>query len=162
MGPLSVAWTVGGVAAAFWVANTTERFDLFLLIFALAALGSGAFQPAGDPALGSSSRQAIGVDDRGLLFLCGQLGLTAGPMVAGLLLAWLGPRGIYGLAIAEAPIILFMIWGLRETSRREHLDHHAAVEREATSAKPSSPKAISPSGGDLHSCAAGSSSAPPR
>ncbi len=128
MGPLSVAWAVGGVAGAFWVANSTGRFDLFLVIFALAALGSGAFHPQGTlhsgRAPGKRSEQTTAI-----FFLCGQLGLTAGPMVAGMLLAWLGPPGIYGLAIAEAPLILFMIWGLRETSGREHLDHHAEAER---------------------------------
>lgn len=140
MGPLSVAWAVGGVAGAFWVANTSRRFDLFLLIFAVAALGSGAFHPQGTlhsgraPGRRSESSTAI-------FFLCGQLGLTAGPAIAGLLLAWVGPPGIYGLALAELPLVIFMFWGLRATSHREHLDHHAQAERSGVP-RPFSARAI--------------------
>ena len=125
MGPLSVAWAVGLVAVAFLLANRTSSYGLFLTLFALAALGSGAFHPQGvmhagrAPAGSSETTTAV-------FFLCGQLGLTFGPAIAGVLLAKVGPPGIYGMALAVAPVIVLMTWGLRHTSRPEVIERHHA------------------------------------
>ena len=132
LGPLSVSWAVGLVATAFYLANRTSSYRLFLLVFAVAALGSGAFHPQGTmhagraPSGRSESTTAV-------FFFGGQLGLTFGPALAGLLLARVGPSGIYGLALAVVPVVVFMTWGLRHTSKREIIERHREAAAPALS-----------------------------
>ena len=133
LGPMSVSWAVSLVAVAFYLANRTSDYRLFLLVFALAALGSGAFHPQGAMHAG---RAVAGRSETttAVFFFGGQIGLTFGPAVTGILLASLGPPGIYGLALAVAPVVLFMVWGLRHTSAKEHIERHRRATDEARTA----------------------------
>ncbi len=114
LGPLSVAWTVGFVSLALSVAVRTGSFWLFLLIFSVAALGSGAFHPQGTmhAARATAGRAAT---TTAIFFLCGQVGLAGGPALSGLLLDRVGAPGIYALALLTLPSILLMKFGLRES-----------------------------------------------
>ena len=134
MGPLSVAWAVGLMTVAFYLANRTSSYVLFLAVFSLAALGSGAFHPQG---VMHAARSSSGSSETttAMFFLCGQLGLTFGPAIAGVLLARVGPPGIYGLALLVVPVVVLMTWGLRHTSRREVIVRHHAPEREGPRGK---------------------------
>jgi FSR family fosmidomycin resistance protein-like MFS transporter len=116
MGPLSVAWTIGLVTLALAVAVRTGSYPLFLALFALAALGSGAFHPQG--VMHSSRAFAAGrsATATAVFFLCGQVGLAGGPIVSGYLLEHVGPRGIYVLALIVVPVVALMTIGLRDTS----------------------------------------------
>jgi len=132
LGPISVGWSVSLVTFAFYLANRTSDYKLFLLVFALAALGSGAFHPQGTMHAG---RAAAGRSETttAVFFFGGQIGLTFGPAVTGILLARVGPPGIYGLAMALTPVVLLMIWGLRHTSAKEHIERHRRAADETRS-----------------------------
>jgi FSR family fosmidomycin resistance protein-like MFS transporter len=122
LGPGSVAWTIGFIALAVFVAQTTNNFVLFMLPFTLAALGSGAFHPL---ATMHSTTAVVGqaATATGLFFLFGQGGLAGGPFLGGLILDHIGSAGIYGLALLTVPFLLFMAYAMRHTSLR-HM--HAA------------------------------------
>lgn len=109
LGSVSVPWTVGFLAIAVFIAQTTNNFMLFLIPFGLAAVGSGAFHPQGavHAATVVASRAAAGT---AVFFLFGQAGLAGGPMLAGLILDTLGPPGIYGAAVISIPVLLFIAY----------------------------------------------------
>jgi MFS transporter, FSR family, fosmidomycin resistance protein len=116
MGPASVAWTIGLVTLALAVAVRTASYGLFLALFALAALGSGAFHPQGvmhSSRAAAASRTATAT---AIFFLCGQVGLAGGPVLSGFLLERSGPRGIYALALITVPVAALMAIGLRGTT----------------------------------------------
>ena len=133
LGPLSVVWAVGLVSLAFFVANRTQSYSLFLVVFAIAALGSGAFHPQGTMHAGRAP-SGRSETTTAVFFFGGQMGLTFGPVMAGILLAKLGPPGIYGLALAVLPIVAFMSWGLRHTSGREQIQRGQEAQTRATEA----------------------------
>lgn len=116
LGPASVAWTIVLVALALAVAERTGSYPLFLAIFSLAALGSGAFHPQGvmhSARAAAASRTATAT---AIFFLCGQVGLAGGPILSGFLLERSGPRGIYFLASIAVPVAALMAVGLRGTT----------------------------------------------
>lgn len=104
---LSVAWTIGFLALSIFAAQTGE-FWLFVVPFTLAALGSGAFHPAGTKfsALQSTGRAATAT---AFFFLFGQLGLATGPVLSGYVLETIGLIGIPIMALLAVPIILFVL-----------------------------------------------------
>ncbi len=107
LGPASVTMTVVSVCFAVHLAVTTRRFELFLALFALAAIGSGAFHPQGTMHAGTpQSGQAA--TTTAVFFLFGQVGLAIGPPLAGLALDTRGPTGLYLLAGILVPVALFM------------------------------------------------------
>ncbi len=118
LGPISVVWTIGLVSLALGLATRTGSYGLFLAVFSLAALGSGAFHPQG--VMHSSSSAAAGrtATATAIFFLCGQVGLAGGPIMAGYLLEHSGPRGIFALASIALPVGVLMAVGLRDTGRR--------------------------------------------
>jgi FSR family fosmidomycin resistance protein-like MFS transporter len=115
LGPGSVAWTIGFVVTALLVAQVTNNFMLFLIPFTLASVGSSAFHPLGTKhaAEAATERAATGTS---LFFLFGQTGLATGPVLTGLILSFVGVRGILGLAVVAAPVILVMVFSLRQTT----------------------------------------------
>ena len=115
LGPLSVAWTIGLVALALLLAVRTGSYGLFLGVFAIAALGSGAFHPQGVMHSGRAAAARSAATGTAVFFLCGQVGLASGPMLSGYLLEHAGPRGIYGLAAIAIPVAVLMTIGLRAT-----------------------------------------------
>jgi len=116
IGPLSVAWTIGLVALALAAAVRTHSYGLFLGLFSLAALGSGAFHPQG--VMHSTRAAAAGraATATAVFFLCGQVGLAGGPILSGYLLERVGVEGIYVLALMALPVTALMAVGLRGTS----------------------------------------------
>lgn len=113
LGPGSVAWTIGFIVTALLVAQWTNSFLLFLIPFTLASVGSSAFHPLGTKhaAEASTERAATGTS---LFFLFGQTGLATGPVLTGLILNFVGVRGIFGLAVIAAPVVLMMALSLRQ------------------------------------------------
>jgi FSR family fosmidomycin resistance protein-like MFS transporter len=129
LGPTSVIWTIGLVSLALVLATRTGSYGLFLAVFSLAALGSGAFHPQGvmHSASSAAGRTATAT---AIFFLCGQVGLAGGPILSGYLLEHSGPRGIYALASIALPVGVLMAVGLRHTGGR----HDAPVERTVAAA----------------------------
>lgn len=117
LGPGSVAWTISFMALAVFLAQTTNNFVLFMIPFALASIGSGAFHPL---ATMHSTNAILGraAMATGMFFLFGQTGLASGPFLGGLILDQVGPAGIYTLAAATIPFIIFMTYAMRHTSIR--------------------------------------------
>lgn len=117
LGPGSVAWTISFMALAVFMAQSTQNFALFMIPFALASIGSGAFHPLATMhstnAILSQAAMATG-----MFFLFGQTGLASGPFLGGLILDHVGPAGIYVLAALTIPFIIFMAYAMRHTSIR--------------------------------------------
>ena len=114
IGPLSVLWAMAFVALAVMLAPEVGYLG-FLALFGLAALGSGAFHPQGT----MHASQAIPgreATTTSVFFLGGQLGLSLGPILAGLLLDAMGASGIGVLALVFLPVPLFMAFSM--SSRR--------------------------------------------
>ncbi len=107
IGPVSVAWVVGFMISAVFVAQVTNNFTFFLLVFVTGAVGSGAFHPQGTmhAATLAHARAATGT---AVFFLFGQIGLASGPIVGGAILDVAGLFGIYGMAIVALPLILLI------------------------------------------------------
>lgn len=113
-------WMTG--AGILWMAVFFALFALTpgaaaLAFLVLAALGSGAFHPGGT----ARAAQVGAVDLAGqaataasVFFLFGQVGLSAGPALGGLLLEHTGKAGILGLAALAAPAGLFVLAVLRD------------------------------------------------
>ena len=140
LGPLSVAWTIGLVATALLLAVRTGSYGLFLAVFALAALGSGAFHPQGVMHSGRAAAAGRAATATAIFFLCGQVGLASGPILAGYLLEHAGPRGVYGLAAIAIPVTLLMAIGLRATgptatSPTRTADRHEAAQAASSPAR---------------------------
>lgn len=84
LGAGGVAWTVGFTLLAILAAETGVYW-LLVLAFILPAVGSGAFHPVGTMYAAESDRR-FAASNLAYFFLLGQLGLAAGPALAGLLL----------------------------------------------------------------------------
>ena len=117
LGPFSVAFNLACMALAVYAAAATGRFLLFLVPFALAAVASGAFHPLG-VMHSSTVNLARSATFTAIFFFCGQLGLTTGPVLAGLALDRAGLNGIYWLVLLAAPVPVFMAFAMG--SRRVH------------------------------------------
>ena len=111
LGPGSLVFTVACLVLAVEVGYRTGDFQLFLVPFALAAIGSGAFHPqgtlhAGTPANGQPATTTA------IFFFFGQIGLASGPPLAGLALDRFGPSGIAGLALVLSPTLFLVVAGM--------------------------------------------------
>lgn len=111
LGPFSVAFNFACMGLAVAAAAATGRFVLFLIPFALAAVASGAFHPLG-VMHSSTVNLARSATFTAIFFFCGQLGLTTGPVLAGLALDRAGLNGIYWLLLFAAPVPLFMAFAM--------------------------------------------------
>ena len=105
IGPISVTWVVGFIISSIFVAQVTNDFRLFLMVFVTGAVGSGAFHPQG-AMHAATLAQARSVTGTAIFFLFGQVGLASGPIVGGTILQMAGLFGIYGMAIVALPLIL--------------------------------------------------------
>ena len=108
--PRLSAWSVGWVLVLVVLSANlapTIGFAAFVGLFAIAALGSGAFHPQGTMHAGialpgrASTTTAI-------FFFCGQVGLSLGPFLAGWVIDGQGLEGLYWLALLFAPVPLWM------------------------------------------------------
>lgn len=111
LGPFSVAFNLTCMALAVAAAAVTGSFGMFLVPFALAAVASGAFHPLG-VMHSSTVNPARSATFTAIFFFCGQLGLTTGPVLAGLALGWAGLSGMYWLVLIAAPAPLFMAFAM--------------------------------------------------
>ncbi|MCY3930366.1 MAG: MFS transporter [Acidobacteria bacterium] len=111
LGPFSVAFNLACMALAVYAAAATGRFLLFLVPFALAAVASGAFHPLG-VMHSSTVNLARSATFTAIFFFCGQLGLTTGPLLAGLALDRAGLNGIYWLVFLALPVPVFMAFAM--------------------------------------------------
>ena len=111
LGPFSVAFNFACMGLAVAAAAATQRFVLFLIPFAFAAVASGAFHPLG-VMHSSTVNLARSATFTAIFFFCGQLGLTTGPVLAGLALDRAGLYGIYWLLLLAAPVPLFMVFAM--------------------------------------------------
>ena len=112
LGPGSVAWTIGFLVLSVLAAQTTGNFYLFLLLFALASMGSSAFHPLGTKHAADEVKQ-IAATGTAVFFLFGQTGLATGPVLTGIILDATGPLGLYVLAALTVPFLFFMAFSLR-------------------------------------------------
>lgn len=133
LGPLSIAWTVVFMALSVFFAQLTGNYWLFLMLFAMAALGSAAFHPLGTMYAGTtiSDRAATAT---AVFFLFGHSGLALGPVLAGVLLDSVGTAGIYGLALLVIPLVVFMAVVMRHTSVEQTRSHDQSKENKNKSA----------------------------
>ena len=111
LGPFSVAFNFACMGLAVAAAAATQRFVLFLVPFALAAVASGAFHPLG-VMHSSTVNLARSATFTAIFFFCGQLGLTTGPILAGLALDRAGLVGIYWLLLLALPVPVFMAFAM--------------------------------------------------
>jgi FSR family fosmidomycin resistance protein-like MFS transporter len=94
LGAGGLAWTVALLMLSLVVAQQTKQFELMLIPFVLASLGSAAFHPVGAMYAAESDRSRA-ASDTSLFFLFGQLGLALGPLMVGTLLdAFARPGGV--------------------------------------------------------------------
>jgi len=97
---LGVAWTAGFMVLATFMAESGQ-FLWLLIPFALAALGSAAFHPVGTASAGAvTARRAATAT--AIFFLFGQTGLASGPLISGIVLEYVGVRGLQ-----------ILLWALR-------------------------------------------------
>lgn len=136
MSAWSVGWVLVLVVASVNLAPTLG-FGWFVVLFAGAALGSGAFHPQGTMHAGialpghASTTTAI-------FFFCGQIGLSLGPFLAGWVIDREGVTGLIWLAALFAPVPFWM--GLRllpaAARHREDPAQSEASEAEAVRTRP--------------------------
>ncbi len=135
---LSVSWAVSFLVMSVLVAQVTNDFTLFLILFAMGALGAGAFHPQGtmQAATLAETRAATGT---AVFFLFGQIGLAGGPVVGGGLLDVAGLFGIYGMALAALPLILFIGYGTYRNVGGTLPEREIAAAPASTAASPPLP-----------------------
>ena len=128
LGPLSVAWAISFMCAALMV-GLRAGYLPFLGLLAVAALGSGAFHPQGVAHAGIAlpGRAATTTS---VFFLSGQLGLSTGPVIAGVMLDRAGPLGVVGVGalFLAVPVYMTMVMGRRSLNPPPPLlDRNGAV-----------------------------------
>ncbi len=121
---LGLAWTAGFMVLATFLAQSGD-FLWLLIPFALASLGSGAFHPVGVTSAGAVSVKKVATATA-LFFLFGQMGLAAGPLISGIVLDYVGVKGLQLLALGAIPVILFVLTAPYPPSAR-HAAKKAAV-----------------------------------
>ncbi|HEY85297.1 MAG TPA: MFS transporter [Chloroflexi bacterium] len=104
---LGLAWTAGFMVLATVLAQSGD-FLWLLIPFTLASLGSGAFHPVAVTSAGAVSIKRVATATA-LFFLFGQMGLAAGPLIGGIVLDYVGIKGLQLLALGALPIILFVL-----------------------------------------------------
>lgn len=159
LGAGGVAWTVAFMFVALLAAEAGQYW-LMVLAFILPALGSGAFHPVGSMYAAESDRRYV-ASNMSYFFLMGQLGLGAGPALAGILLnqaathnnvfaSSLGPtlaggfmeRGtvapVFILVLLAIPGVLFMAAMLpnRASYQRGQAEHKTQTEPTAAAVFP--------------------------
>jgi FSR family fosmidomycin resistance protein-like MFS transporter len=108
MGAGGVAWTVGFMLLGLLLAVATGSFWLMLIPYSAAALGSGAFHPAGALHAAEADKTRA-TSNLAWFFLFGQLGLAFGPAIAGGLIQVSGSViPIFALGLLAVPAVLLM------------------------------------------------------
>jgi FSR family fosmidomycin resistance protein-like MFS transporter len=136
-------WTVaGGVLwmASFYtlVALTDGYWPIVFLI--IAALGSGAFHPAGTALAAQSGQRYLAgqvATASALFFVFGQGGYTLGPALGGAVLEYVGRGGLLWLVMVGLPIGLFAARTLRDIRRPAPVSSQAVVDVDVQDERPS-------------------------
>jgi FSR family fosmidomycin resistance protein-like MFS transporter len=108
LGAGGVAWTVGFMLLGLLLAVTTGNFWVMVIPYSIAALGSGAFHPAGS--LHAAEADAShATSNLAWFFLFGQMGLAVGPAFAGGLIQVSGSViPIFVLGLLAIPTVILM------------------------------------------------------
>jgi FSR family fosmidomycin resistance protein-like MFS transporter len=122
---LGLAWTAGFMVLATFLSQSGDFFWL-LIPFALASLGSGAFHPVGVTSAGAVNVKKVATATA-LFFLFGQMGLAVGPLISGIVLDYVGVKGLQLLALGAIPVILFVLTAPYPPSARHAAKKAAAV-----------------------------------
>jgi FSR family fosmidomycin resistance protein-like MFS transporter len=113
----------GGVLwmAIFYSLAVTLSGWVALVCLILASVGSGAFHPAGAMLSTQLGRTRFNRETTttSYFFLFGQAGLSLGPLVGGILLAWAGPPGLLILTAIAVPVGLNAAWRLKNVQPAE-------------------------------------------
>ncbi len=107
-------WTILGFACAPYM----PHYIALLTVLSIGGLGSAAFHANSTrtASLAGGLKQA-GTSTSAFFFL-GQIGLSSGPVLAGLLIGLVGPVGITYMALAVLPMVVVMQYGLRRPLAR--------------------------------------------
>lgn len=106
VGAVGLLWTM----LFFSIASFMPSYPLFITMLMIGGLGSGAFHAAGllNSSLAGAKRPTTATS---IFFVGGQSGLALGPIIAGLLLAWIGLRGMPWMALAMLPAaVVMLLW----------------------------------------------------
>ncbi len=110
-------WTV----LAFAYAPYTTNYITLLTVLSIGGLGSAAFHASSTRTASlSGGAQQTGTATSAFFFL-GQIGLSSGPVLAGLLIGMVGPVGITYMALAVLPMVGVMQYALRRPLGRAPL-----------------------------------------
>jgi FSR family fosmidomycin resistance protein-like MFS transporter len=109
-----------------------------LILLVVASLGSGAFHPAGTmqaTLIGRDMFKGRETSSASYFFLFGQLGLFAGPILAGFVLEGVGTRGLLWVCLFALPVALFAV-----VSGKRHPVVHPTGAQHAAASRASRPK----------------------
>lgn len=106
---VGLVWTMLFYGLAPFMSN----YAALVTCLSLGALGSGAFHPAGmvNSTMAGGSKPTTATS---LFFVGGQVGLAAGPTLAGVLLQNYGLASMPYMALLMVPAALYMLWHLRQ------------------------------------------------
>lgn len=122
-------WPIlGGVSlmVAMYTLAAISTDWVALIFLTIAGLGSGAFHPAGTKYAGEASRRAP-TQATGVFFAAGQIGLFAGPILAGILLDTFQRPGYVVLPVLAGTAL---ISGWRWAGNRHMHTHHPSSNQE--------------------------------
>lgn len=118
LGAGGLAWTVSFLCVSMLAAMLTGNFWLMMIPYAVAALGSAAFHPVGT-SYASFKSDGRATTDTAYFFLMGQMGLSLGPLLGGVLLGLTQVNGqggsvypVFILALFALPIVFFLATSL--------------------------------------------------
>lgn len=129
---IGMAWTM----VFYGIAPFMPNFPALVTCLAIAALGSGAFHPAGMVnATVSGGRYPTTATS--IFFVAGQSGLALGPILTGIIIQNYGLVGLPFMAMAMAPAAIFMF----VTMHRPYADDHEPAAPAKTDGASSAPPA---------------------
>lgn len=105
---IGVLWT----AVAFAFTPFAPSYPMLLGLLLLGSIGSAAFHASGTRTASLSGGQAYGATSTSVFFFLGQIGLSSGPVIAGLCIREFGLMGITYMAFAVLPMPFIMQWML--------------------------------------------------
>jgi len=101
---IGVLWT----AVAFLFVPFIPTYPLLLAVLAVAALGSAAFHATGTRTASLSGGVRHASFSTSIFFFLGQIGLSTGPIIAGVLIREFGLMGIAYMALGVLPMVAIM------------------------------------------------------
>lgn len=128
---LFAAFGVAWMGFFFGMVALVTTQSLLFVAFLLAALGSGLFHPVGTAAAAAAAPDRAATATS-YYFFGGQIGLAAGPVLAGLLMGRFGVVGILAVAVLSIfPALQLLLAARRGTALGSSEQHGAVVESAA-------------------------------